>query len=492
MRLEEVTAEIRPRSDDEAIDLGLALARRDFWRCLMVWWLAMLAPAMLAAVLLWDFPGWLLFLFWWFKTAGSRMVLFVLSRRLFGEIPGWRVVFREIPRAWTRRFFHRFFLLRLSPWLPVTLPVEDLEGLRGKNYKLRCGQLSRRGSGAVSTLYFLGDLGAVWVACGLVLLADSLVPEGRGTLLEAIRDAYDPAAPFAVPLVILRIAAVAGMVGISLVDLFTTAAGFGVYVNNRTWIEGWDVELAFKRLAKRLAGMAVAVFAAFVCVPSGAEARTLLAGEAGEIISEIKRAPEFEVRKIERKIPKPKPRKPRKPSKWNWKWSGFGGGRMPEWLPQAVVWSLLGLLLAGCGWLVWVNRRAFRRWLGASGEDAGGNPPAAKVVLGLDVTPESLPPDVISAACTLWMDGKQRDAMALLYRAAISWCITNYDVPIRSADTEGDCLRRVDALGAAAHARFFRELTEAWVLVEYARLPLGDEDFRRICGEWPYAERRAA
>ena len=44
MRLDTVTAEIRPRSDWEAVDLGLALVRRDFWRCFAVWWLAVLVP----------------------------------------------------------------------------------------------------------------------------------------------------------------------------------------------------------------------------------------------------------------------------------------------------------------------------------------------------------------------------------------------------------------------------------------------------------------
>jgi hypothetical protein len=51
MRLDEVTAEIRPRSDWEAVDLGLAMIRRDFWRCLSVWWLAGHAGAVAAGVL---------------------------------------------------------------------------------------------------------------------------------------------------------------------------------------------------------------------------------------------------------------------------------------------------------------------------------------------------------------------------------------------------------------------------------------------------------
>src|SRR6218665_3906363 len=102
MRLEDVTAEIRPRSDWEAVDLGFAMIRRDFWRCFTVWWLALLVPLLTAGWFLREMPLVLAMLFWWWKPVGSRMVLFELSRRLFGEQPGWRAVFREIPRAWFR------------------------------------------------------------------------------------------------------------------------------------------------------------------------------------------------------------------------------------------------------------------------------------------------------------------------------------------------------------------------------------------------------
>ena len=56
MKLEAVTAEIRPRSDWEAVDLGLAMVRRDFWRCFLMWWLAVALPFALAGWWLWERP----------------------------------------------------------------------------------------------------------------------------------------------------------------------------------------------------------------------------------------------------------------------------------------------------------------------------------------------------------------------------------------------------------------------------------------------------
>ena len=119
-------------------------------------------------------------LFWWLKPAGSRMVLFELSRRLFGEQPSWRAIWREIPRAWTRRFFYRFLWARFSPWLPVTLAVEDLEGLRGKAYKQRCGQVTRRGEGVIMWIYFIADVAACWFGLAILALVDDVHPGRPG------------------------------------------------------------------------------------------------------------------------------------------------------------------------------------------------------------------------------------------------------------------------------------------------------------------------
>lgn len=254
MKLEDVTAEIRPRSDVEAVDLGFALARRDFWPCFSAWWLGMGPLIFVAGILLWNHPGWFLVIVWWFKTVGMRLVLFRLSRSLFGERPGWRAVLWEIPRAWKRRFFYRLILCRLSPWLPVALPVEDLEALRGKEYQRRCEQISRRGGAQAQMLYFTGHVAIEWIALSLILLAYSFLPMGQEGWWETMREAYDPAHPMEVPLGVTRFVVAFFLPAMALVDVFVTGAGFGLYLNNRTWIEGWDVELAFRRLAKRLSG----------------------------------------------------------------------------------------------------------------------------------------------------------------------------------------------------------------------------------------------
>jgi hypothetical protein len=477
MKLEDVTAEIRPRSDWEAIDLGFALVRRSFWRCWLVWWLTVALPTAVAAFLLWDHPVWFLLLFWWWRPAASRMVLFELSRRLFGEEPTWRQIWREIPRAWGRRFFHRFVLARFSPHAPLTLPVEDLERLRGKDYRQRCRLVLRRGDSAVVRLSIAGVVASVWLAVGLFGVAMMFVPEGQdGSWQEAMELWSAANHPFEIPTLILRTAAVFFLISQSLTDLFVTGAGFGIYVNNRTWIEGWDVELAFKRLANRLGKIAALLALGFACFLSPARAETPPSPET--VIREVKADPVFEVHKEKHRVPK--------------------SNNLPDWsLPKwwAELMSGFGLLLlvlvaAGLlGGLIWLVVRYRYLFQGrAGGLNALPRGPSARVVMGMEVSLESLPEDVPTTAWRWWREGRRHEALALLYRGAIARFIDQGRVEIAESDTEGDCLRRVDATGEPLQADYFRGLTGAWIRLAYARQWPADDDVDALCRRWPFVE----
>ncbi len=494
MQLEQVTAEIRPRSDWEAVDLGLAMVRRDFWRCWLVWWLAMIVPVVLTGWLLWDYPGIWLFLFWWWKPAGSRMVLFEISRRLFGEKPVIADSLREIPGAWYRRFFYRFVWARLSPWLPVTLAVEDLERLRGKDYRLRSKQVTRRGEGAIMWVYFITDLVGCWVGFALLMIARLFVPDGQDSFWQSVQEAWNPEMPFEVPAMLLRVVGICVMIGVSLTDVFVTGAGFGIYINNRTWIEGWDVELAFKRLAKRL-GKAAAVALGFMLFLQPALLSAAAADPAAEI-RHVKADPDFKVHSVTERVPVAN----QSTNSWlerffDWLAGLFhfgkssGSGDVASLLGWLLIISIAAILLGLLGWLIWSNRLAFAFRL-AGGDDVD-RPKAARVVMGMAVTPESLPKDIPGTAWELWKQGQHQEALSLLYRGTISKVIEIGRVEIQESDTEGDCVNRVVAAGDSAHPAYFRGLTGAWTRLAYARLRPEDHEVESLCRAWPFVERSA-
>jgi hypothetical protein len=486
MKLENVTAVIRPRSDWEAVDLGFAMVRRDFWRCLTAWCLAVAAPTALAIWLLWDHPVWLLLLFWWWRPAGSRMVLFELSRRLFGEAPAWRDVWREIPRAWTRRFFHRFLLLRLSPWLPVTLAIESLENLRGREYSQRAARISRRGESAVIWIYLMGDLLAAWLGIGFFYLFLMFIPQGGDGAWQAAVESFDWSRPDEIPLIILRSAVLWVMAAMVFCDIFQTGAGFGVYINNRTWLEGWDVELAFRRLNRRLTTTGLIAAAATALVFSSTSQHAIAndtRADAMERIQQVKDAPEFEVHSVTDRVPVPRD--------WSWlDWLDFSGDA--SWFQTILSvagYTLLAAFIAFLGWLVWRYRHLFA----ARGHGGAGRShiPQARVVMGLEVSHESLPDNIPGEAWRLWAGGHHHDALALLYRGAISSIVRHHHVPIEESDTEGDCLRRVNQANCASSA-YFDKLTRQWMASAYAGHPPDESHIRALCENWPFSTERRA
>ena len=475
MRLDTVTAEIRPRSDWEAVDLGFAMVRRSFWRCVTVWWLTLGIPTVIGTVVLWNHPLILLVCFWWAKPAGSRMVLFELSRRLFGEEPSWKSVWREIPRAWWRRFFYRFLWARFSPWLPVTLAVEDLEGLRGKSYKQRCGQMVRRGEGVIMRIYFISDLASVWLGIGILVLVMMLIPEGQDGSWRLAVESWDQNFPTEIPVLITRTVTACMMAAMSLIDVFVIGAGFGVYINNRTWLEGWDVELAFKRLAIRLGKVAAWVFVFFMIgFPAHA------AESAADGIKRVKADDAFIVHTVIDKIPK-------KPTTST---VSIFSGEVMEILMQVFVICAAVLLVGLVGWIIWKCRHVFLQRGGGVKKDRFI--PSARVVMGMKVSPDTLPPDVPAAAWVLWQQGCHQEALGLLYRGSISRVMELGRVEIHESDTEGDCLRRVEQAGAEVHPDYFRGITGMWIRLAYAGVIPADSEVQVLCQQWPFEGRRMA
>ncbi len=475
MRLDTVTAEIRPRSDWESVDLGFAMVRRDFWRCFAVWWLALALPTVLAGYFLWDYPTVFLMLFWWCKPVGSRMVLFEISRRLFGEQPSWRAMWREIPRAWYRRFFYRFVWARFSPWLPVTLAVEDLEGLRGKQFKQRCSQILRRGESAVMWVYFASEVGAAWVTFSILALVHMLIPDGQDSAWRLALESWNSDSPADIPLLILRTFGICMMLAISLTDIFVIGAGFGIYINNRTWIEGWDIELAFKRMAQRLTkAVILSVILLVLGAPAGAGAAETKT--PAELIKEVKANPDFKVHTVTERV------YDQKPSSGTPFWLAGIGVTMAKIFAVCAVTLLVGLI----GWLFWKYRHVLgMRGTLAKGVDAK---PSARVVMGMEVSNTSLPDDIPTAVWSLWQQGRQQEALALLYRGSISRVIEIGRVQIQESDTEGDCMRRVESVGQAVYPAYFRSITAAWTRLAYSGVSAGDAEVHTLCQQWPFGE----
>ena len=492
MDLESVAAVIRPRSPWEAVDLGFGMVRA-WWKPVWTAWLATVAPAWwLVWCSAWFLSGqpWVAFLaVWWLRPLFDRVPLYVVSRRLFGSSPTARDVLRDLPRLWTRHLWGALTLQRLDPARSFDLPVWELEGLRGSERRMRTDLLQRVSRTHAQWLTF-----ACFVLEGFAMLAIfelvSLLTPSNGwseaaEMADAAASSGDPTAAF------WWWMALVAFLALTAIEPFYVAAGFSLYLSRRIHLEGWDVELAFRRLAARLtggeplrrkAGKAAAVVLLFFLAFHPSPARARAAGGEGsptpaQAVREVLKEPEFQTHK---KMKTWRPRTdwdlPANKSEPSVPAVSLGFLRPLVLIVAAAL--LVGLLAVAVGSLL---RR--RRGPGG-GDEPAGRGPLPDAIFGLDIRPESLPDDVPGAAWNAWERGDPALALGLLYRAAIAFLVSREGLPVRESWTEGDCVDFVQRKDRRDRADYFARLTRAWQTTAYAHRPPSTDEARALCTAW--------
>ena len=177
MRLEHISAVLRPRSEAEAVDLGLAMVRRDAAGIYRAWFTLLIPLWGGLAAVFHNNPGMVVLIAWWLKPLYGRVVLFYLGRALFGAAPTLREQLHEWPRLLRQRPGLSLLWGRLSGVRSFTLPVVVLEGLTGKLYLERTSILKRHGGGAAFGFMQLFLLLEMAVILGLWLGIRPYLPE---------------------------------------------------------------------------------------------------------------------------------------------------------------------------------------------------------------------------------------------------------------------------------------------------------------------------
>ena len=437
---------------------------RRWWRPVYAAHALVVAPLALALVALgWAFDAvWAgMLAFWWLEPLYDRVVLHVLSRAVFGEIASPLSVFQSW-REWTRGlagallWFDRFDLAR-----SFNLPVRQLEGSRGREARERRRLLGRRARGqavwlTVVWIHFEGAL--LWSAgamAGLLLPAGlERAPGGNDAFLSGFLD-------------LLKMASGADALIYAAVILFLepfyVAAGFGLYLNRRTLLEGWDIEVALRRIAERHAAVLVSVFFFTFALLCPFFSGTSLAQEKNpkQEIAEVLKAPEFghyrDTTRWERRDPA-KPPDPKTPDLSFWHAIGYA-------LAKAAEVALWVLAVAALGYALWWLARRLPR-TGDARREAYEPPPA---LFGMQLAPDTLPADVPEAAARLAASGRLRDALSLLYRGALSELVHKRGLQLLASHTEGEAVR-------LARVAYFGALVDAWRRCAYAsRIPSLEE-----------------
>jgi Domain of unknown function (DUF4129) len=167
-----------------------------------------------------------------------------------------------------------------------------------------------------------------------------------------------------------------------------------------------------------------------------------------------------------------------------WSETNRAQGAPPSWLTRLfdffaqssslLLW-MVGALCAAIA-AVWAIRMLRRHAPVARVEERG-----VTIVQGLDIRPESLPENIGAAALELLAAGREREALSLLYRGALSRAVHGFGVAILPSSTEGEALRAVNARLDPPGAAYFASLVALWQRAVYAGEPISAKPIDSLC-----------
>ncbi|VXC92567.1 conserved membrane hypothetical protein [Pseudomonas sp. 8Z] len=517
MRLTEASVAIRPRSAWEALDLGVLMAQRHARLLMLSWALVTLPIFALLCALLWQYPGWAIFLFWWLKPAYERLPLYILSQALFGTTPTLKQALKAWPSLLKPQLLASLTWRRLSTTRSFDLPVLQLEGLSGQARSQRLIVLGQRSNGAATWLTVVGVHleTALWMGLGTLFYL--MLPQQ----IELNWNWQSLVTPDSGEWLWLEHLSNAGYALLLIAwEPVYVACGFTLYLNRRTELEAWDIELVLRRLRQRLIGTAYALLLGCALLlgqpattawadeaapatqldPHGPDAPRLLkqplsSQAAHDGISRLLDAPPFQHRESvtrwrlgeeqQQTEDEPEQAQPETDNSFaDLLEKLFNFSNSLDTLAQLFEVLLWGSLLALLAFILW----RCRDWLQTFGERLGLPKKRQRIaaptqLFGLEVAPQSLPDDVASEAQRLW-DSDPRAALGLLYRALLSRLLYEHQLALKASHTEGEVLGLVENLNHQDLQSYSEQLTRHWQALAYGHRQPSAEQAQALCQSW--------
>ena len=484
MQLERATAILRPRRSWEAIDLGFHMARRWFLPLWVMWMTTAFPLFLLLHLLLPESFGLALFLFWWLKPLYEPVMTEWLGRALFDEQAPVREQLRHLPGILRRGLAGNLTWRRLLPSRSFFLCIQQLERLQGERFSTRKKQLLTTSPNSgwltilmlhIETILYLGSIGLV-----IMLLPETVKIDF--VLLDSLGSSS----------LVAWVNSTLYLLAASIVAPFYVASGFSLYINSRTELEAWDIEIDFRRIAREraprnraqnpsapgLAVMALFCTALFLATPGTADA--LDRHEARERIAEILSHEDFgktvtqkEWRAIEEKDEESANRDDIDFSLGNLDWLAF--------LLRLLAYAVLAVF---AGWLIFRIAGNINSLPSGRKRSDSLNKPAHRLLQAEDDNNDTIPDNPVELVRRLCEKGELRRAMSLLYRATILHYIRLQRIAIPGSATEGECLQLVQRNRPEPESRYFETLTREWQQLAYAGSTPHAERLVELCHQW--------
>ncbi len=519
MKLESLTMEIRPRTPWEAMDVAVRLAVTH-WRLLFSAWMVTVFPlfVIINLILLEDYPIWAFAVLWFLKPLYDRVPLYVLSRVIFSEKTNWQDVVSAVPSFFKTGLFSSLTLYRLDAGRAFGLPVRQLEGLKGKLRRQRMQTLGRAYNNREVLFFILCFHLESFLSWGLIGLLLMLLP--TEIALQVAENVFLSGEP---TLLVNSLSILYYFFVMMVVETLYVSGGFVLYLNRRTILEGWDIELIFRKLSKkqskqqsssrgRTAGILPMIIftlfcssALFFCSGGVHEAQALSQNAStayekilppiapqrldselsSKTIKEVMKSPVFNrFKQVETfEYTGEEDDIDEKRSWWAEKFVSIG--KAIAFIFEVALWVIAIIIL----FLIVKYREALQLGLGRLFKTKEKISSAPEMLFGLDVREESLPDDVATEALDLYKQQNYRAALALLYRATLAYLVKNDDFNLAQGATEGDCLewlRKKRAGSRNDEVKYFVDLTKAWQLTAYAHRFIPEKEMKNLCLQWPH------
>lgn len=482
MEVSGLTVALRPRTSWEAIDLGFGLFRQ--WKLYALWhWLVFVTPIWLLVIAWGWYAGelWLaLLLIWWLKPLYDRILLHPYSRVAFGANPSAR----ETLRAWRAILGHgllwQLSLLRFDPLRSLRTPIWYLEGQAGAARRHRTRVIAEH-----TRVYGLILLIAVASFEMIVVLSLSALvwffaaPELGYTAIDTLRLLSDSS-------LIAGLALTFYWLAMATFEPVYVAAGFSLYLNRRRLLEGWDLEIAFRKLAARLTSSTLSMVGAILCLAlvyspvvdatTGLASKPKGSAQVERTIAEVLSAEQFNTHEVQRRW-----HRVDAPSETRLNAPGLSA--VERWfsnVSQWLLWLALAVAIAMLAYAIWRSGWRMRLDFHPALRTGGGAVDAAS-------TAPKLPRDLLVAARRLWGEGRSRDALSALYQGTIVELVNAFDIDVTASTTEGELLALIEERLPSESNLTVESLVDTWRNIAYAALPPSESVMSTLFNRWETA-----
>lgn len=488
MQLDKALVPLRPRSMWAAADVGVVLARHHLGVLLTLY----AVPALMVALAIWLLGvgldrAWLIM--WWLKPMFEAPLTAWIGRAMFGDRVSWRGLFTLWRQSVGKGLIGNLLLRRLHWGRGVNMCVIQLEGATGNPRRQRQAALAHAGHNAWAMLLMMMVFELLMTVALIAFLILMLPSEYMNEWVEfyGLMDWLGRSENIWGLWVTLLIQ--------TLIAPFFVCTAFMLYINARTKLEAWDLDIAARRMqaawqarkltlwGSKLSVLLVMAMTLTLHVPVSDAQPALSKDSIKRDVEQIYKDTQTFGGEVDaqeyvwKHTSEEEHQKEVTPSLENtsvdWALGSFFSG-----VAGLVKLVFFGFLLVLVGWLVW---RATEGMRARVAQDIDSDDAAPQAVV---IPDEQLPDDIARVAEQRLHDGDVRGALALLYRGTLEFYAEKRGLLIRDSDTEQDCWRILQPTVSDNDQTFIKELIVRWSEVAYGHREASSSQVSDIIGLW--------